>query len=299
MVKKLAIAALSLAFTIALPAVSLAETVLEKVSRTGVLTVGTRTDLVPYSYVNDKNEWVGFSVDILNLVKAEVEKQVGKPITIQVIEQKGFGDERINQLLSREIDIACESQFTWNRDRYVDFSTPYSISGIRLLSKKGSQLGSIESLSGKRVGVAENSIGSQLIKLVQPRAALVAFKSIDAEIAALQSGQIDAVVGDTVVMSGLIQQKGLTGYQLTPKEPYARYGIACMVPENNPGFLRLTNMAIARMMQGYVFGDKTYTAMVGRWFGPQGIIDDLDPDFVKAFFEVMTITQEQIPPTKP
>lgn len=293
------IATLSLVWSLGLATVAQAETVLEKVGRTGVLTVGTRLDLVPYSYFNDKQEWVGFSVDILNLVKAEVEKQVGRPVTIQVIEQKGFGDERITQLMNREIDIACESQFTWDRDRYVDFSTPYSISGIRLLSKKGSSLGSLESLVGKRVGVVENSIGSQLMKLAQPEAKVISFNSIDAIIQALQSGKIEAAAGDTIIMTGLLKQKGLTGYQITPNDPYARYGIACMIPENNSSFLRLVNYSIAKLMQGYVYSEKPYTDMVSQWFGPQGMIDDLDPNVIKTFFQLMIVTQEQLPLTTP
>lgn len=297
--KKLSLALVGLVFAIALPTAAKAETVIEKVSRTGELTVGGRLDLVPYSYFNDKNEWVGYSVDILNLIKADLEKQIGKPITIRVIEQQGFGDERIAQLIKGEIDIACESQFTWDRDRYVDFSTSYSISGIRLASKKGSQLGSPESLVGKRVGVAENSIASQVIKLVQPGAILVPFKGdLEEIVAGVRQGQIDAVAGDSIIMTGLAEKLGLKDVQLSPVEPYARYGVACMVPEYNPAFLRLVNYSIARLMQGYIYGDKKYVDMVNQWLGPQGIVE-IDPGVLRTFFQFMTITQEQIPPSKP
>jgi polar amino acid transport system substrate-binding protein len=299
MFKKLSIALLGLLFVTALPNSASAETILEKVSRTGELTVGGRLDLVPYSYFNDKNEWVGYSVDILNLIKEDLEKQIGKPITIRVIDQPGFGDERIAQLLKNEIDIACESQFTWDRDRYVDFSTPYSISGIRLVSKKDSQLGSPESLVGKRVGVGEDSIAGQVMQRVQPRAVLVPFKGgIDEIVDALRKGQIDAAAGDTIVIKGLVEKLGLKDVQISPVEPYARYGYACMVPENNPAFLRLVNYSIAKLMQGYLYGDKPYVDIVNRWFGPQGIVE-IDPKAIRSFFESITITQEQIPPTQP
>ena len=42
-----------------------AETVLEKIKRTGVLTAGTRGESIPFAYVNEKNEWIGFSIDLL------------------------------------------------------------------------------------------------------------------------------------------------------------------------------------------------------------------------------------------
>jgi polar amino acid transport system substrate-binding protein len=297
MVQKWVITALSLAFTVALPAASYAETVMEKVARTGVLTVGSRLDTVPYSYFNDQQEWVGYSVDVLTLLKEDLEKQIGKPLTVQVIEEEEFSEgSRIQQLQTGEIDIACPAQFTWERDRFVDFSMPFSISGIRLMSPQDSQLGSPQSLVGKRIGIAEGSIAGQAVKLVQPQATLVSFKRLEDIVEALKQGKVDAVAGDTVIMAGLRPVLGLTDYQITPDEPYARYGLACMVPQNNPAFLRLVNHSIVKLMQGYVVGEKRYVEMVSRWFGPTGIIEAIDPELVRDFFQVMLTTAEQIPP---
>ncbi|HIK17976.1 MAG TPA: extracellular substrate binding-like orphan protein GrrP [Leptolyngbyaceae cyanobacterium M33_DOE_097] len=299
MYKKLSIALLGMLTTLALSTTVKAETVIEKVTRTGELTVGGRTDLVPYSYINDKKEWVGYSADILMLLAEELEKQIGKPITVRVVEQKGYGDERIAQLERGEIDIACESQFTWDRDRFVDFTTSYSLSGIRLVSKKGSQLGSPESLAGKRVAVGEDSLAGQVIKLVQPKAIVVPVKGKTEDIVAiLRQGRVDAVAGDSIILAGLVAKLGLKDVQMSPVEPYARYGLACMVPQNNPAFLRLANLTIAKMMQGYVFGDKQYVDMVNKWFGPQGVVE-IEPDILRTFFKMILLTQEQIPPTKP
>ncbi|PZV18765.1 MAG: amino acid ABC transporter substrate-binding protein [Pseudanabaena sp.] len=297
MLKKLAIAALSLACVTAIPATAFAETVMEKVSRTGELTVGSSLDLVPYSYFNDKKEWVGYSVDILNILKTQIEKEIGKPITISVI-PGGYGADRIPQMINNEIDIACEAQFTWERDQYVDFSLSYGISGIKLLSPTSKKFDSAESLVGKRVGVLENSIGSQVMKRTQPRATLVTFKSPEAGLELLKSGKVDAVAGDAIIMMGLKEKLKLDDYQITPDEPFARYGMACMVPENNPAFLRLVDRSIMTLMQGYVIGDKKSVEMISQWFGPKGIIKEVSSEEVKAFFQFMIMTREQIPLTK-
>jgi ABC-type amino acid transport substrate-binding protein len=42
-----------------------AETTLEKISRTGTLTIGARTGSPPFGFINDKKEWVGFSIDLV------------------------------------------------------------------------------------------------------------------------------------------------------------------------------------------------------------------------------------------
>ena len=44
---------------------ALAETTLEKIARTETLTIGTRTGSPPFAYVNSKNEWVGFTIDLV------------------------------------------------------------------------------------------------------------------------------------------------------------------------------------------------------------------------------------------
>ncbi len=57
-----------------------AEGTLDKISRTGVFTVGTRTASPPFGYINKQNEWVGFSIDLAQLVHKAIEKKLGKSI---------------------------------------------------------------------------------------------------------------------------------------------------------------------------------------------------------------------------
>src|SRR5229473_2320793 len=73
-----------LAVLVAGVAPALAETTLEKIARTETLTIGTRTGSPPFAYVNSKNEWVGFSIDLVEqLVKPSIEKKIGKTIKIE------------------------------------------------------------------------------------------------------------------------------------------------------------------------------------------------------------------------
>jgi polar amino acid transport system substrate-binding protein len=151
---------------------SLGETVTEKVARTGFLTVGTRFDQVPFSYIDDQGQLVGYSVDVVKAIKNEMQKRLGREVTIQVVEALS-PKQRMEMLSAGKIDIACDINFTWERDEYFDFSLSYGISGIRLLSKKGSNLGSAESLAGKRIGVVEGSVAEGVIKLLQPQAQII------------------------------------------------------------------------------------------------------------------------------
>jgi polar amino acid transport system substrate-binding protein len=274
---------------------SLAETVVEKVARTGFLTVGTRFDAIPYSYVNDKGELVGYSMDVLERIRKRLETRLGRPVTLQMIEANQPG-EKINLIRSGEIDIACSTAFTWERAKVVDFSISYSISGIRILAKKGSNLSTPQSLIGKRIALVPTSAAVDVIKLVQPQATIVTtYSTVEEAIEALKTGKIDAIAGDSISLAGTILRDNPKIYEIVPEEALANFGIACMVPENNSTFLDDVNYAIVKMMQDYITNDTATVSQIDRWFGSQGMVP-IPPELLKGFFAFKVIEHAQINP---
>lgn len=294
MLKKLSLACLTLLLVLGGAKTSLSETVIEKVARTGVLTAGSRLNLIPYSYFNDKEELDGYSLAVLNLIREDLEKQLGKPIKLEIIEAQDIS-ERIPKLMSGDIDISCDTVFTWERDKFVDFSLSYGVSGVRLLVPKNSTLGTPESLEGKRVAIIPHTVIGDTIKLVQPKATLIPVNNFTEGIEALKAGKVDAIAGDSIILDGERQRLKSDNYQLVPEDPYARYGIACMVPEGNSTFLNLVNYSIAKLMQGYLIGDPKYQEIINRWIGPEGVVTIVKPEAIKDFFEYTIITREQVP----
>lgn len=295
MVKKLSTILLGLTFALALPTVVKAETVMERIARTGVIRMAGSSDVIPYSYYNDKNELVGYSMDLASLIEEEVSRFLGKPVKVQFQPISEIG-ELIPKVANREIDLACNTQFTWQRENFVDFSMSYSLSGIRLLTKKGSLTGDAESLADKRVAVLPNSLGETIITSIQPQATLVQVSGVKEAIEALVSGAADAIAGDTVVLGGAIQRENPSDYELVPVQPFARYGVGCMMPEDNSSFRNLVNQSIARILQGYLDDDPEYSAMVNKWMGPDGIVE-LPTELIKAYFQSVLFSYEEIPLT--
>ena len=278
-----------------LASASLAETVVEKVARTGFLTVGTRFDAIPYSYIDDKGELVGYSMDVLERIRKRLETRLGRPVTLQMIEANQPG-EKINLIRSGEIDIACSTAFTWERAKVVDFSISYSISGIRILAKKGSNLSTPQSLIGKRIALVPTSAAVDVIKLVQPQATIVTtYSSVEEAIEALKTGKIDAIAGDSISLAGTILRDNPQAYEIVPEEALANFGIACMVPENNSTFLDDVNYAIVKMMQDYITNDTATVSQIDRWFGSQGMVP-IPPELLKGFFAFKVIEHAQINP---
>ena len=293
--KKWVVATCSTLLTLISSPAVLAETVLEKVNRTGTLTLGTASlNLIPYVYVDGDDNIVGYSMDVAERIRAELETRLGQDVTLDVV---GFETEadQIRAVETRDIDLSCTTRFTWERDQFVDFSVSYSLSGIRLLTSRSSNLGSPESLVGKRIGVFPNSLGEQAMALVQPNAIAVSFGSLDSALDALESGEVDAVAGDSVLLAGaMLPRDPEDQYGLYPPDPYARYGISCMVPEDNSGFLDVVNYSLVKLMEGYVSQEPQSVEMINRWFGPEGLVP-MSSTLINSFFETIIQTREQIP----
>ncbi len=117
---------LLLAVAVALTATpALAQDTLEKIKQSGVLTIGTRTGSPPFAYVNKSNEWVGFTIDLVEqLVKPSVEKAVGKSIKVE--KKESTPPTRIPLLTSNAVDlIAGTMTDTPQRRESVDFSLTF------------------------------------------------------------------------------------------------------------------------------------------------------------------------------
>ena len=83
---------------------ALAQDTLEKIKTSGQLVIGTRTGSPPFAYVNKDNQWVGFSIDLVEmLIKPEVEKAVGKSIKIE--KKESTPPTRIPLLSSNAVDL--------------------------------------------------------------------------------------------------------------------------------------------------------------------------------------------------
>lgn len=295
MLSKKIMAVCSAGVVLGTPSLALADTVLEKVAQTGVLTAGVSFQSVPYSYVDDEGNLVGYSIDLLKLIEDQVEAEINRDIVVQMVEATDPAT-RIPMLETGEIDISCDTRFTWERERHVDFSISYGLSDVSLLTLADSQFDASGTLANKKIGVFQNSFGEAVMAQVRPEAEQVVMTSIDSAFEALDSGVVDAISSDSIVLMGLAAQRGAPAYRIAPDSAFAQYGIACMVPEANSTFMDMVNYAIAGLAQGYVDDDPRYVNVVGHWFDEATGIVPLPNNLVKDFFESVLRQRTLVPP---
>lgn len=276
----------------AAPSAALAETSIERAARSGELSLGVHGDFPPYVSGAPGGVLEGYVIDVSGLIAEEVSGYLGKPVKV-VAESIEDQDRLFRRVHDGSIDLMCGAQFTWEREMFVDFSIPFALSGIRLLTSDAGIDGSPQSLKGKRIGVLANSLGEATIKALQPSARLLPQTSLEAGIKALRGGQLDALAGDTVLLATAALSRGFTRTSLVPAVALNRYAVGCAMPENNSTLRNLANLAIARMLQGYVDGVPRYRQLVNRWLGPTSSIG-LPEEAISLYFQSVLLNHESI-----
>jgi polar amino acid transport system substrate-binding protein len=242
-----------------------AETTLEKINRTGVLTIGTRTGLAGFAFINNKNEWVGFSIDLVEqAIAPEISKKLGKVIKVE--KKESTPPTRIPLITSNTVDLIAETMTdTRSRRESVDFSLTYFVTGAQFLVKKGSPIKGAQDIAGKRIAALKGSTSARIIQEKYPSAQLIEFPDQPAAFQALTQGQVDSYTSDGTYLAGLIGKAPNPDDWVIAGDfyTYEPYGIA--MRKNESDFRALVNNGLMEAIES-----GKYFELYEKWFGPKG-----------------------------
>jgi ABC-type amino acid transport substrate-binding protein len=268
---------LGLVAAVAAPAVAQDGT-LDKIKRTGVLTIGTRTGSPPFAYINKNNEWVGFSIDLVEqLIIPAVSKEVGKPVKLE--KKESTPPTRIPLLTSNSVDlIAGTMTDTPERRQSVDFSLTFFYTGAQFLVKKGSPIHGVNDIAGKRIASQQGSTNAKILREKYPQAQLREFPDQPAAFQALVQGQVDAYTNDGIQLAGLkVKAPKPDDWEVVgdfySEEPY---GMAM-----RKGDTKLKQVVDGALKAGFEGGK--YFEIYDKWFGPKGELPYPMTPQVKAY----------------
>jgi ABC-type amino acid transport substrate-binding protein len=242
-----------------------AETTLEKIHRTGTLTIGTRTGSPPFAYINKNNEWVGFSIDLVEqAILPGLSKKVGKPIKLE--KKESTPQTRIPLLTSNAVDLIAETMTdTKERRESVDFSLTFFVTGAQFLVKKGSPIKGIESIAGKRIAAQQGSTNARIIRERVPSAKLLEFPDQPAAFQALVQGQVQAYTNDGIQLAGLKAKAPRPEDWVIVGEFFSREPYGMAMRKNEPDFLQFVNAGLKEAIES-----GKYFKLYDKWFGPKG-----------------------------
>jgi polar amino acid transport system substrate-binding protein len=241
-----------------------AETTLEKIARTGTLTIGTRTGSPPFAYVNKDNQWVGFSIDLVeHLVLPSLAQKVGKPVKLE--KKESAPPTRIPLLTSQAVDLIAETMTdTRSRRDSVEFSLTFFVTGAQFLVKSGSPIRGLKEIGGKRVAAQQGSTNARILRERAPSVQLREFQDQPAAFQALAQGQVDAYTNDGIQLAGLkAKAPNPGGWHIVGEfYSYEPYGMA--LRRGDADFRNAVNNGL---MEGIDSGK--FFEIYDKWFGPK------------------------------
>ncbi|CND12279.1 cystine ABC transporter substrate-binding protein [Yersinia pseudotuberculosis] len=228
---------------------------LEQVKQRGTLIIGLEGTYPPFSFQGEDGKLTGFEVDFANALA----EHMGVNAKITPTKWDGM----LASLESKRIDVAINQvTISDERKKKYDFSTPYTVSGIQVLTKKGNegQFTKPEDLQGKKVGVGLGSNYEQWLRENLKDVDIRTYDDDPTKYQDLRVGRTDAILVDRLAALDLVKK---TNDALAVAGPaFARQESGVAMRKNNPELLAAVNNAIAEMQK-----DGTLAKISEKYFG--------------------------------
>ena len=179
---------------------------LKTIASTKTIKIAYRTDARPFSFVNDKNEPVGFTIDLCKLVVGSIEQQLGIA-GLKIEWLPATVENRFSIVASGRADMECgSSTVTLGRMKEVDFSNFTFVESTGIVVTKESNIRTFADMAGKKIVVAGGTTNEQAIitqlKQQKVEAAVISVKDGAEAVALLESGKADGYASDKLLLVG-------------------------------------------------------------------------------------------------
>jgi glutamate/aspartate transport system substrate-binding protein len=259
--------------------------ILDRIKANGAISIGYRETASPFSFLDDQQKPVGYSIDLCMRVVEAVRSHLGLQ-TLPVKWVPVNPQTRIPLVANSTVDLECGSTVnTLDRQKQVDFSFIPFVAATQLLVRNDGAIREIEDLAGKSIALPVATTPDRLIRGIIDRKKLnvriVAVRDNAEGFLALSTGRADAFATDNILLYGLRHTSRSPGdYVVVGRAlDYSPYGL--MMQKNSTVFLSLVNGVLARS-----FRSGEADALFDKWFSPLGFPKT---DLIAAAFRLQAI----------
>jgi glutamate/aspartate transport system substrate-binding protein len=238
---------------------------LKKIKDTGTITLGHRESSVPFSYYDDKQQVVGYAMDLCGRIVEAVKKEL-KLARLEVKLNPVTSATRIPLMANGTVDLECGSTTNnLERQKQVAFTITHFVTANRFVSKVSSKLKSVDDLKGKTVVSTSGTTNIKQITEINGQKNLgmniLTAKDHAEAFLMVETDRAAAFVMDDILLFSLVAtSKSPKDYVISANalsvEPY---GI--MLRRDDPGFKKVVDAA---MVATYKSG--AINAIYDKWF---------------------------------
>jgi glutamate/aspartate transport system substrate-binding protein len=238
---------------------------LKKIKASGTITLGYRESSLPFSYLNKREQPIGYSIDLCREIVEEAATQLDG-MDVKIALSPVTAADRLQKVETGAIDLECGSTTSnVQRQKEVAFSPIFFVAGTKLMVPKASTVQSYRDLAGKTAVVTAGTTNEAALRTLSDKQKLginiVTARDHAQSFAMLVAGKVDAFATDDVLLYGIIatepSARGMkvVGDYLT----YDPYGL--VYRRDDPSFAAVVNGAFARMA-----AERRLTELYNKWF---------------------------------
>jgi glutamate/aspartate transport system substrate-binding protein len=238
--------------------------VLQKIKETGTITIGNREASVPFSYLDDSQKPIGFSLDLCGLVVGRVRGTIAPGLKVEY--QAVNSSNRIPLVKNRTVDIECGSTAnTIARQNEVAFSVTTYAPQFKWIALKSSGIRTTDGLKGKSVVVTQGTNTAQFVARLNADKALglkiLQGKDHAESFLLVQTGRASAFMEDDILLAGLKATATAPDDFVILEDAFPSDPYALVLSKDDPGLKHLVDDVLKAAMKSGEY-DKLYA----KWF---------------------------------
>jgi glutamate/aspartate transport system substrate-binding protein len=247
---------------------------LKKIKDTDAITIGYRESSIPFSYLNDNQQPIGYAMDLCMRIVDATKKQLNMP-NLKVNLQPVTSSNRIPLLQNGTIDLECGSTTnSVERQKQVAFGPTYFVINVTAAVKKNSGINSLADLNGKTISTTAGTTSVPLLRKYD-KTKNADIKSIDAKDHAesfllMSQGRTSAFIMDDILLAGLIASSPNPGEFKILNESLREEPYSMMLRKDDPQFKALVDKTIGDIMKSGEI-NKIYAKWFTSPIPPKGV----------------------------
>jgi glutamate/aspartate transport system substrate-binding protein len=221
---------------------------LEKIKTTGTITLGYRDAAAPFSYLDDKQQPIGYSMDVCMKIVDAVKAELKLPSLKVALNPVGPAT-RIPLISNGTIDLECGvSTNNAERQKQVAFSPTTFVAANRLMFKKTQQVESLADMKGKTLvspsGSSNMRVVTEINTIKQLGINLVGVQDLPEAFLMVETGRAVAFATDDVLIYNMIANSKSPGDYAVSKFAMSIEPYGIMQRKGDPTFKKVVDDAV-------------------------------------------------------
>ena len=249
---------------IATPAIA-QEGTLGKIKNSGTITIGHRESSSPFSFYDDKQQVIGYAMDlcmkIVDAVKTEL-KMPGLKVALNPVTSA----TRIPLMANGTIDLECGSTTNnLDRQKQVSFTITHFVTANRYVAKKDTKINSLDDLKGKTVVSTAGT--TNIAWLTKTNAeknmgmSILTGKDHAESFLMVETGRAAAFFMDDILLYDRVANSKNPGEFMIGSEAYTVEPYGIMLRRDDPAFKKLVDGAMTA-----VYKSGEINKIYAKWF---------------------------------